>query len=113
MSAGDYLKRRNNANTDTVPNAGSDLLLLYDTAVANVGSGITYSAGTFTLGETGNFLVMVSEQIGTTSTTNNERLNAKMTFTLAGTELVEGYSTFFIRKSGGGSRIYCLLWCYY
>ena len=61
---------RNNANTDTIPDTGSDLLLLWDTPVANVGSGITYSAGTFTLGETGHFLVLCSDQTGTAATTN-------------------------------------------
>ncbi|MEM7209567.1 MAG: hypothetical protein AAF434_17240 [Pseudomonadota bacterium] len=104
MAAGDYLIRRNAANTDAVPNAGSDLLCLYDTAVANNGSGITYSAGTITLGETGRFLVMCSEQYGTTDTTNNQRVSAKLTLTLGGTELQEGFSSGYIRKSGGSQE---------
>jgi hypothetical protein len=104
MAAGDYVVRRNNANTDTVPNAGSTLTLLWDTAVASVGSGITYSAGTFTLGETGRFLVLCSDQEGTTSTTNNERINTKMVLVLGGTELDEGYCTEYIRKTGGSQE---------
>tara|TARA_R110000824_G_scaffold3357_4_gene15874 strand:+ start:5277 stop:6665 length:1389 start_codon:yes stop_codon:yes gene_type:complete len=104
MTAGDYAVMRNASNTDSVPNAGSDLLLLWDTSVATSGSGITYSAGTFTLGETGHFLVLCSDQCGTTNTTNNERFNWKTTFTLAGTELDEGFSTGYIRKNSGSQE---------
>lgn len=105
MAAGDYAIRRNAANTDSVPDVGSgDLLLLWDTAVASTGAGITYSAGTFTLGETGHFLVLCSDQCGTTDTTNNERFNWKTTLTLAGTELVEGYASGYIRKSSGSQE---------
>jgi len=99
-TAGDYVVRRNSANTDTLPNTGSgDLLLLWDAAVANVGSGITYSSGTFTLGETGLFLVMASDRAGTSTTGN--RMMWKMTLNLAGSELKEGYSTGWIRATGG------------
>ena len=111
MAAGDFVKRRNASNTDTIPDAGSDLLLLWDTAVDSEGSGITYSAGTFTLGETGNFLVICSDQEGTTSTTNNERINTKMTITLAGSEIDEGYSTGYIRKSGGSQECVQSMMC--
>ncbi len=98
-SAGDFVVRRNASNTDTIPNAGSDLLALWDTAVANEGSGITYSAGTFTLGATGKFLVLCSDFSDVATTVNNERLNWKLTLNLAGSELTEGYSTGFIRKA--------------
>lgn len=101
MAAGDFLVRRNNANTDTIPNAGSDLLLLWDTAVDNEGSGITYNSGTFTLGETGRFLVVYSEQYQSLTVTDNQRLNVKTTLTLAGTELVEGYHAGYLRKKDG------------
>ena len=104
MATGDYVVRRNASNTDTIPNAGSDLLLLWDTSVASKGSGITYNAGTFTLGETGRFLILCSDQEGTTSTTNNERINTKMTLTLGGTELLQGYCTNYIRKNGGSQE---------
>ena len=99
MAAGDFVVRRNASNTDTIPNAGSDLLTLWDTAVANEGAGITYSAGTFTLGETGKFLVLCSDFGESLATQNDERLNWKMTLNLAGSELLEGYSTGFIRKT--------------
>lgn len=101
MATGDFIVRRNVSNVDAIPNAGTDLLTIWDTAVNNTGSGISYSSGTFTLGETGKFLVMCSDYIATTNTTNNERFNWKMTFNLGGTELLEGYSTQYIRKSGG------------
>jgi len=104
MAAGDYVVRRNNANTDELVDAGSDLLLLWDTAVANVGAGITYDTGVFTLGETGRFLVICSDQYGTTDTTANQRTNPKTTFTLAGSELTEGFSSGFIRRSGGSQE---------
>jgi len=101
MAAGDYKIMRNASNTDAIPNTGSDLLLLWDTAVDNTGSGIIYSSGTFTLGETGKFLVLASDYASTTDTTNNERINWKMTLTLGGTELEEGHSTDYIRKNSG------------
>lgn len=107
MAALDYVVRRNNANTDTIPDAGSDLALLWDTLVDSVGSGITGgdsgASGVFTLGETGKFLVFCTDQEGTTDETNNERINTKMTLTLAGSELTEGYSTGYIRKNSTGS----------
>ncbi len=104
MAAGDYLVRRNNANTDEVPDAGSDLLCLWDTLVASNGSGITYSAGKFSLGEVGKFLVMASDQIGTASTTNNERKSSKFFYRLAGSELAVGQGSAFIRQSGGSQE---------
>ena len=104
MSAGDYLVHRNSANTDAVPDAGSDLLLQYAVEVASKGSIATYSVGTFTLAETGKYLILASDQAGTTDVTNNERISAKTTFNLAGTELVEGYCAEYIRKSSGSQE---------
>ena len=105
MAAGDYVVRRNNAETTEIPDAGSDLQLTWDTAVANVGSGITYSSGTFTLGETGHFLVLCSEQWGTTDTTANERTNVQMELTLAGSVLSPvGYSTGYVRRGFGSQE---------
>ncbi|MCH8980825.1 hypothetical protein IH922_02265, partial [candidate division KSB1 bacterium] len=73
MAHGDYVVRRNNAVVTAIPDAGSTLLLDWDTAVANVGSGITHSAGVFTLGETGHFLIFYSEHIDSADTTQNAR----------------------------------------
>lgn len=94
----DFVVRRNNANTDTYPNPTSNLVLLWDTAVANQGSGIVYSAGTFTLGETGHFLVMVSDRAASTQA---NRIGGKMTLNLGGSELRAGYSTFWRRGADG------------
>jgi len=105
MAAGDFVVRRNNANTDEIPDAGSTLDLLWDTSVDSEGSGITYSSGTFTLGETGRFLVAPSDQWGTTNTTNNERTNVRMSLILAGSRLNEGSSSGYVRR-GGGSQEY-------
>ncbi len=99
MAAGDYVIRGNASNTDEIPGVGSDLLLDWPTAIANVGSGITHSSGTFSLGETGHFLVMCSDHSHSVDNTNNERIAYKMTLTLDATELVEGYSTAYIRKN--------------
>jgi hypothetical protein len=105
MAAGDYVVRRNNAETTEIPDAGSDLQLTWDTSVATKGSGITYSSGTFTLGETGHFLVLCSEQWGTTDTSTNERTNVQMELTLAGSVLSPvGYSTGYVRRSGGSQE---------
>jgi len=102
VATGDYRVVRNNANTDEIPNAASgDLLCLWDTPVAQVGSGISSgSDGTFVLGETGHFLVLVSEHVLATSTAN-VRQGGKMTLTLAGTELIEGCSSWYLRKQSG------------
>lgn len=112
MAAGDYVIRRNNANTDTIPNAGSTLDLLWDTSVATNGSIISYTAstGVFTLSEAGHYLVMYSDQYGTTSTTNNERLNVRSTLFLddggTGTfsRIEPGNGTGYIRKNSGSQE---------
>ncbi len=90
----DFVVRRNNANTDTYPDAASDLDLIWDTAVDSTGSLITYSGATFTLGETGHFLIMASDRAASTQT---NRIGGKMTLNLGGTELRPGYSTFWRR----------------
>lgn len=104
MAAGDFFIKGNTGHTSEIPDAGSDLLLLWDTDIDSEGSGISYSAGVFTLGETGRFLVLVSEYYGTTDTTGNERINAMLSFYLDGTQLKEGRSTGYIRKTGGAQE---------
>ena len=92
MAAFDFIVRRNVNETDTYPNAASDLLLTWDTEVGSEGSGIVYSAGTTTLGETGHFLVMASAQASSTPT---NRIGGKLTITLAGAELRAGAGSFW------------------
>lgn len=101
MPAGDYVVRRNNADTSVIADAGTPNTLLWDTAVATVGSGITYSSGTFTLAEAGAYLVLCSDCLENTQTTSDERLNWKTYLELEGSELVEGYSTGYISKASG------------
>jgi len=103
VAAFDFVIRRNASNTDSYPNAASDLLLDWDTAVDNEGSGITHSAGTFTLGETGHFLIMASD---IASSTQTNRIGGKLTITLAGTEIRAGYASFWRR--GANSHNGCV-----
>ena len=107
MAAGDFVKRRNNANTDTIADGGTSLLLLWDTAVDNEGAGITYSSGIFTLGETGHFLVLFSDHQNDPSTANN-RINSKVTITLAGSELVNGYCSSYFRRGSSNTPDYVM-----
>jgi len=67
----DYMVRRNASDTSTLPTTGSTLDHDWDTQVAVSGTAVTYSAGTFTLVDTGNYLVTYSDHFGTTSTTTN------------------------------------------
>ena len=97
----DFMVRRNNANTDTYPDAASDLDLIWDTLVDSTGSLITYSGATFTLGETGHFLVMASDRASSTQT---NRIGGKITLNLGGTELRPGYSTFWRRGADGHNQ---------
>jgi len=113
MAAGDFVVRRNASNTDALPDTdGGTLDCVWDTAVANEGSGITHSSGTFTLGETGRFLVAASDQWGTTDTTANERTTSVLQAVLAGTLLVEGADSEYLRRSGGSQEGICSLLCY-
>ncbi len=103
MAAGDYIVRRNNANTDEVPNTGTSLVCLWDTSVGSKGS-MSYLDGVFTLGETGRYLVFYSDQYVTASTTNNERLCVVTRLRLGGSFLDEGRSSGFIRKASGSQE---------
>lgn len=99
MAAGDYMVRRNNANTDTIPDAGSTLDCLWDTLVASSGSAITYDGvtGEFTLVDTGRYLVMYNDEWECPGTTSNERRNSKTTLYHNGVEQLEGYDAGYIR----------------
>lgn len=101
MAVGDYVVRRNNAVTTAIPDAGSTLKCDYDTAVANVGSGIVMTAnGTFSLGETGHFLVMVSEHILSGDTVQNARNGGDVHFVLDATKIEIGRCGWYIRNNG-------------
>ena len=104
MAAGDFVTRRNASNTDTIPNSGTRDCL-WDTAVASKGSSITYDGltGEFEL-EAGKYLVIYSDQYGTTDTTNNHRLNVRSQLVLDGGLLLEGRTSGYIRKSSGSQE---------
>lgn len=104
MATGDYIVRRNTSNTDTIPNAGSTLTTLWDTAVAANGSGITYSAGTYTLVDNNAyFLIIYSDQYGCSAQTDKERINDKTYLTINGSATDYGRSSGYIRKNNSGS----------
>lgn len=102
MAAGDFLVRRNVSNTDAIPAAGSDLLLLWDTQDSVKGTTVTYSAGTFTLVDSGKYLVLCSDYEQGLGTGDNNRINTKMTLNLGGAEQLQGYSSGFIRNLNSG-----------
>lgn len=105
VAAGDFVVRRNASDTTILTDTdGGTTDVVWDTAVDNEGAGITYSAGTFTLGETGRFLVMASDQVGTTDTTANERTTTDLQIRLAGTTLREGAGSGYTRRSGGSQE---------
>lgn len=102
MAGGDFVVRSNTTSTTGIASAGNRLTLNYNNAVDSEGSGITYSSGTFTLGETGRFLVLANAHFDG-DPGNNDRLNFKLVFELGGTELVDGYATGYTRQVDGGN----------
>ena len=101
MAAGDFLVRRNNADTTSVPNeGGGNVDALWDTEVFADGAAATYSAGTFTL-DIGKYLVIYNEEFNTTNTTNNERNEIQGELIVGGGVANGGYGQGYIRKSSG------------
>ena len=96
-TAGDYLIRRNDLETDSVTNTGN-LDATWDTAVDSNGTSISYSAGTFTLAA-GKYLVMYSELFYANDTTDNQRNEIQGRLVVGGTEGVIGAGQTFIRKA--------------
>ena len=95
---GDYLIRRNDAETDSITTANFDAT--WDTEVASNGSSITYAGGTFTLAA-GKYLVTYSELFITSDTTNDERIEVQGRLVVGGTEDVIGAGQGYIRKRDG------------
>lgn len=104
---GDFMVRRNDAETDTVTTSNFDST--WDTLVDSSGSAITYSAGTFTLVDTGHYLVIYNEQL--VNAIGSARNEVQGRLVIGGTEEQVGGSQCFIRKlnddydcflSGGG-----------
>lgn len=93
---GDYVIRRNNADTTTVTTGGINAV--WDTAVASSGKSISYSAGTYTLAA-GKYLMLYSERVDTADTTNNDRVEVQSRLVIAGTATTTGAGQTFIRKN--------------
>ena len=103
MAAGDFLIRSNTSNsTNVLPNAGSNIELGWDTEVIDEGSAATFdNIKTFTLTNSAPYLIMYSERWTTTNTTNNERVEGQGRIRINGSNVVEGASEGYIRKSSG------------
>ena len=107
---GDIVWVSNTNNSDTVPNAGSNLDLTWNQTDQNFG--VTNASGTFTL-DTGIWLLFYSEYFDTTNTTNNERIEIQGEIHSSTNGVLGGYGQGMIRKSSGdqeavvrGSMIY-------
>ena len=106
MTVGDFVVRRNAALATVIPDIDEGVTdVEWDTAVDNKGTGITYSAGVFTLGETGRFLVMASDKLTTTNVENNQRTTVDLQFRLAGSTLREGAGSGYLRRGFGAQDI--------
>lgn len=101
MAAGDFLIRRNVADTTTLGNTGTTLDTLWDTEEKVDGTACTYSAGTFTLTNTAPYLIIHSERFYTADVTNNERIGAVGYIRMNGVDLLQGVGEGYIRKSSG------------
>lgn len=101
MAVGDFLIRRNDAETDVLPNAGSNLDATWDIEVIDEGSAATYSAGTFTITNAGPHFISYCERFDTTNTTNNERIEGQGRLRIGGVDQTEGAAEGYIRKSSG------------
>ena len=98
----DFMVRSNTADTSAIPDTGGGTLdHAFANSVKTVGTAVTYSAGTFTLVDSGLYLVTWSDEHTTTNTTNNERLNWKTELIQGGAAVVPGRASGYIRKNSG------------
>lgn len=109
MAIGDFLTRRNTTGTETIANNfATPVTATYNSWVDSVhgaDGGITYSAGTFTVGAAGKYLIGYSEQVGTTDTTNNDRNQVLTWIQVNGVDSpYYGWDVGFIRKAGGSQE---------
>ena len=103
---GDYVIRRNDAETDAV--TGSNLDMTWDTSVASIGSSISYSAGTYTLAS-GKYLILWSERIDfdTSNTTNNRRGEVQGQLVIGGTATTTGAGQTYYRNADNNCGTDC------
>jgi hypothetical protein len=106
VAIGDYLTLRNTTDTTSIPaNYGTLVTAVYDTTVASSGSGISYSAGTFTVSAAGKYLVGYSDQAGTTDTTNLQRNQITTWIQVEGVDApYYGWDAGYIRKASGSQE---------
>ncbi len=93
---GDYMVRRNTAETDTIPDEGTDLDAGWDTQVSVEGSSITYSGGTFTLAS-GKYFISYGENFNVSSL--DARVEMQCRLVVAGSEVLEGCGQQYAEQS--------------
>lgn len=98
MAAGNFYIRKNSAETDAVPNAGTNLDVGWDTEHADEGSICAYTDPNLQL-DTGLYLIIYNEYFDTANVTNNERIEIQGEIHVSGTGVVGGYGQDYIRKS--------------
>jgi len=109
MAIGDYMIRRNDAETTTITTTAATLT--WDTDYKTIGTGITYSAGQFTLVAAGVYLIIWNERFEETSkvtdSTNRIEVNGHMQLDTGG-----GFNTVenakcqgYIRQDSGQFQI--------
>ncbi len=104
MAAGDFIVRRNNAETTNIPDVGTDVDVSWDTEVKDKGGTLTYSGGEITVPDTGPYLIIYNEQFNSTDTDNNERVEIQGIVLINGSPIMAGRSQDFMRKAQQGCQ---------
>lgn len=97
MATGDFLVRRNAAETTTV--SGSNFDSTWDTEVFDKGSTITYSAGVFTVPDTAPYLIIYNEQFKNNSATHSNATTVISEIAVNGTSVDQGRGSVCIAGS--------------
>ena len=100
MAAGSFYIRKNSAETDALPNAGTNLDVGWDTLHYDEGGIVTYSDPNLQL-DIGLYLIMYNEYFYTADTTNNERIEIQGEIHTVAGGLQGGFGQDYIRKSDG------------
>jgi len=95
----DFMIRENN-DVQEIPDGGTRTTIAWDVGVDSSGSSISYNLSTeeWNLADTGRYLIMYSDHIGNTNTTNNVRTNQIYILDSAGVEIDIARSASFLRK---------------
>jgi len=103
ISPGDYMIRRNNAETTLITTSATDIA--WDTQVAVNGTSITFSAGAFTLAA-GKYLVAWGERVDSDDTTNNARKEVQARLVVGGVETHTGAGSGYIRQQNSNQETF-------